>query len=64
MTQEVGSQKRKGQMRMLPEYEQTVNQQCYLKVLTRLRESVWRKDPNFGLTSGFSTMTMPLRMMH
>ena len=24
---------------------QTVNQQCYLEVLTRLRESVWRKRP-------------------
>jgi hypothetical protein len=22
------------------------------------------KDPNSGLTSGFSTMTMPLHMMH
>jgi hypothetical protein len=24
---------------------QTVDQQCYLEVLTRLRESVWRKGP-------------------
>jgi hypothetical protein len=28
-------QKRKGQMQMWTEYEQTVNQQCYLEVLTR-----------------------------
>jgi hypothetical protein len=39
LTQEVGSQKCKGQMQMWTEYEQTVNQQCYLEVLTRLRES-------------------------
>jgi hypothetical protein len=63
MTQEVGSQKRKGEMPMWTDYEQTVNQQCYLEVMTRLREFVRRKDPNSGLTSGFSTMTMPLRMM-
>jgi hypothetical protein len=43
MTQEVGSQKCKGQMQMWTEYEQTVNQQCYLEVLTRLWEFVWRK---------------------
>jgi len=42
---------------------QTVNQQCYLEVLTRLRESVLRKRPVSGLISGFSTMIMPLRMM-
>jgi hypothetical protein len=42
---------------------QTVNQQCYLEVLTRLWESVRRKDTNSGLTSGLSTTTMPLRMM-
>ena len=24
---------------------QTVNQHCYLEVLTRLRESIWRKRP-------------------
>jgi hypothetical protein len=45
MTQEVGSQKRKGQMQMWTEYKQTVNQQCYLEVLTRLRESILRKRP-------------------
>jgi hypothetical protein len=43
MTKELGSQKRKGQMQMWTEYEQTVNQKCYLEVLTRLRESVRRK---------------------
>jgi hypothetical protein len=45
MTQELGSQKCKGQMQMWVEYEQTADQQCYLEVLTRLRESVWRKRP-------------------
>jgi hypothetical protein len=45
MTQEVGGQKRKGQIQMRRQYEQTVNQQCYLEVLTRLRESVPRKRP-------------------
>jgi hypothetical protein len=30
MTQEVGIQKRKGQLQMWTKYEQTVNQQCYL----------------------------------
>jgi hypothetical protein len=40
-------QKRKGQMQMWTEYEQTVNQQCCLEVLTRLQESVWRKIPEF-----------------
>jgi hypothetical protein len=34
MTQEVGSQKRNWQMQMWTEYEQTVNQQCYLEALT------------------------------
>jgi hypothetical protein len=43
MTQEVGSQKRKDQMQTWTEYKQTVNQQCYLEVLTRLRESVRRR---------------------
>jgi hypothetical protein len=57
MTQEVGSQKRKGQMQMWREYEQTANQSCYL-VLTRLRDLFTGKDPNSGLT-----MTMRLRMM-
>jgi hypothetical protein len=32
-------------MQMWTEYEQTVNQQCYLEVLTRLRGSVLRKRP-------------------
>jgi len=36
---------------------QTVNQQWYLKVLTRLRESIRRKRP--GLISGFSNMSLP-----
>jgi hypothetical protein len=45
MIQEVHSQKLKGQMQMWTEYEETVNQQCYLEVLTRLRESVRRKRP-------------------
>jgi hypothetical protein len=40
-----------------------VNQQCYLEMLTRLRDLFGGKDPDFGLMSGFSTMTMPLRMM-
>jgi len=42
---------------------QMVNQQRYLEVLTRLRESVRRKSLNSGLIIGFSTITMPLRMM-
>jgi hypothetical protein len=42
LTQELGSQKRKGQMEM---YEQTMNQHCYWEVVTRLRESVRRKRP-------------------
>ena len=42
---------------------QTVNQQCYLEMLTRLRESIRRKDPKSDLISGFSTMKMSLRMM-
>jgi hypothetical protein len=42
---------------------QVVNQLCYLEVLTRLQESVLRKDPNSGLTSVFSTVTVPLCMM-
>jgi hypothetical protein len=45
MTQEVSSHTCKGQMQMWTEYEQTVNQQCYLEVLTRLWESVGRKRP-------------------
>jgi hypothetical protein len=43
MTQEVGTQKRKIQMQMWTEYEQTVNQQCYLEVLTSLWGIVRRK---------------------
>jgi hypothetical protein len=39
-----------------------VNQQCCLEELTRWNQ-VGGNDPNSGLTSGFSTMTMPLRMM-
>jgi histone-lysine N-methyltransferase SETMAR len=39
-TEQVGSQKRKGQMQMWAEYEQRANQ-----VLTRLHESVRRKRP-------------------
>jgi hypothetical protein len=56
MIQELGSQKRKGQMQMWTEYEEMVNQQCYLEVLTRLQES-GGKELNSGLTNGFSTMT-------
>jgi histone-lysine N-methyltransferase SETMAR len=49
----LGSQKCKGQMQMWTEYEpwcpqiegQTVNKECYLEVLARLRESVRRKRP-------------------
>jgi transposase len=41
----VASQKRKGQMQMWTKHEQTANKQCYLEVLTRLRESVRRKRP-------------------
>jgi hypothetical protein len=47
MNQEVGSQKRNWQMQMWTEYEQTVNQQCYLEVLIRLRESGRREIPEF-----------------
>jgi histone-lysine N-methyltransferase SETMAR len=45
LTQEVGSQKRKGKMQMWTQYEQMVNRQWYLEVLIRLRESVRRKRP-------------------
>jgi hypothetical protein len=62
MTQEVGSQKRKRYMQMLTQYERTVNQQFYFELLTSLREVVRGKYPNSGLKSGFSTMTMHLRM--
>jgi hypothetical protein len=41
---------------------QTLNEECYLEVQTRLQESVQKKRP--GLTSGFSTVTVPLRIMH
>jgi hypothetical protein len=34
---------RKGQMQMWTEHEQTVNQQCYLEVLTTIQESVPRE---------------------
>jgi hypothetical protein len=49
MTQEVGSHKRKGHMQT--DYEfiaqgYTVNQQRYLEVQTRIRESVKRKRPD------------------
>jgi hypothetical protein len=44
---------------------QRVNQQRYLEVLTRLKDNLFgRKDPNSGLISGFSTMAMPLLIMH
>jgi len=42
---------------------QAVNQQCFLEVLTRYRNLFGGKDPDSGLISGFSTMTMPLCMM-
>jgi hypothetical protein len=45
MAQEVGRPERKGQIQMWTEDEQTVNQQCYLEVLTRLQKSVRRKRP-------------------
>ena len=42
---------------------QTVNQQCYLEVLIRLRECVLGgEDPDSRLISGFSTMTMALKI--
>jgi hypothetical protein len=40
VTQELGSEKRKGQMQMWPKQEQTVYQQCYLQVLTRYFDRV------------------------
>jgi hypothetical protein len=43
MTQEVGSQTRKAQMQLTTEHEDTMNQQNYCEVLTRLHESVRRK---------------------
>ena len=42
---------------------QTVNQQCYLEVLTRLGNLFRGKDLDSSLISGFSTVKMPLRMM-
>jgi hypothetical protein len=42
---------------------QTVNQQSYLEVLTRLRESVRRKRPGLWPGNWFSTITKPLRVM-
>ena len=38
---------------------QTVNQQCYLEMLIRLRNLFGGKDPESGLIIGFSTMIMP-----
>jgi hypothetical protein len=48
MTQEVGSQKRKGQMQMWTKYEQMANQQRYFEVLATSRESVQRKRPELS----------------
>jgi hypothetical protein len=48
MTQEVGSQKSKEQMKMWTEFiaqGQAVNQQSYFEALIRLRESVRRERP-------------------
>jgi hypothetical protein len=42
---------------------QTVNQQCYLEVLTRLRESVRRKRPELWADKWILHMTMVLRTM-
>jgi hypothetical protein len=53
----------KGQMQLWTEHEQTVNEKCYLKVLTRFGNLFGGKHSNSALTSGFSTMTMPLRKM-
>jgi len=36
---------------------QTVEQQYYIEVLTKLRERVRRKRPEFGETCGFCTRT-------
>jgi hypothetical protein len=43
---------------------QMVNQQCYWKCWQGYGNLFGGKGPNSGLTSGFSTMTMPLHMMH
>ena len=37
----------------------TVNQQCYLEMLIRLRNLFGGKDPESALIIGFSTMIMP-----
>jgi hypothetical protein len=58
-----GQLQRKQQMQMWIEYKRMVNQQCYLEVLTKLQESFQKKDPNSSLTSGFSTITVLLRVM-
>jgi hypothetical protein len=47
MIQEVGRRTRKSQMQMKTEYEESMNQQYYLHLKTRLRESVQTKIPEF-----------------
>jgi hypothetical protein len=47
MTQEVGTRKH-SQVQMWTEYEGTANQQGYLEMLTRLRETLQRMRPEFG----------------
>ena len=42
---------------------QKANQQCYLKCRQGYGNVFRGKDPDSGLISGFSTMTVPLRMM-
>jgi hypothetical protein len=43
---------------------QTVNQQCYVEVMTRLRESVRRKIPGIWPDKWILHHEMPLRMTH
>jgi hypothetical protein len=57
IVQEVGSQKRKVQIQMWTEYEPWCAQ------IEDLRNYSDEKPPISGLTSGFSIMVVPLRMM-
>jgi hypothetical protein len=60
MTQEVDSQEHKGEIQMW------TDRRLGVRLMTEdgYGSLFGGKDPNSGLTSGFSTITVPLRMMH
>jgi hypothetical protein len=67
MAQDVGSQKCKGQMNMWTETNRgALRSKIGCETNSRRNEYenlLGGKDPNSGLTSGFSTIIMPLCMM-